>query len=109
MIMRPDTLIKMKRIEIVVDEEALGDLLGLCRTAGVRGDTFIKHAGGLGSRGERQPDDYALDEKNAWVVLACEEQQAERVVTALRPRLKEFGGMCLVSDCDWVIGPAVSY
>jgi nitrogen regulatory protein P-II 1 len=43
------------------------------------------------------------------VILACEEQQAERMVMALRPRLKEFGGMCLVSDCDWVIGPAVSY
>lgn len=109
MIMRPDTLIRMKRIEIVVDEEALGDLLGLCRMAGVRGYTFIKHAGGLGSRGERLPDDYALDEKNAVVILACEEQQADRVVTALRPRLKEFGGMCLVSDCDWVIGPAASY
>lgn len=109
MIMRPDTLITMKRIEIVVDEEALGDLLELCRTAGVRGYTFIKHAGGLGSRGERLPDDYALEEKNAVVILACEEQQAERVVTALRPRLKEWGGMCLVSDCDWVIGPAASY
>ncbi|GAB1720077.1 MAG: hypothetical protein NTAFB09_18080 [Nitrosospira sp.] len=109
MIMRPDTLIRMKRIEIVVDEEALGDLLGLCRTAGVRGYTFIKHAGGLGSRGERLPDDYALEEKNAVVILACEEQQAERIVTALRPRLKEWGGMCLVSDCDWVIGPAASY
>lgn len=109
MFMRPDTLIAMKRIEIVVDEEALGDLLGLCRTASVRGYTFIKHAGGLGSRGERRPDDYALEEKNAVVILACEEQQAERLVMALRPRLKEFGGMCLISDCGWVIGPAASY
>jgi nitrogen regulatory protein PII len=109
MIMRSDTLIAMKRIEIVIEEEALGDLLGLCRTAGVRGYTFIKHAGGLGSRGERHPDDYALEEKNAVVILACEEKQAERVIEALRPRLKDFGGMCLVSDCQWVIGPAVSY
>jgi nitrogen regulatory protein P-II 1 len=109
MIMRPDTLIAMKRIEIVIEEEALGDLLGLCRSVDVRGYTFIKHAGGLGSRGERLPDDYALGEKNAVVILACEEKQAERIVTALRPKLKDFGGMCLVSDCEWVIGPAVSY
>lgn len=109
MMMRPDTLISMKRIEIVVDEEAVGDLLGLCRSAGVRGYTVLSHAGGLGSRGERRPDDYALEEKNAVVILACEEKQAERVVMAIRPRLKEFGGMCLISDCEWVIGPAVSY
>jgi nitrogen regulatory protein PII len=109
MIMRPDTLISMKRVEIVIDEEALGDLVGLLRSAGVRGYTFIKHAGGLGSRGERHPDDYGLEEKNAVVILACEEKQAERVIMALRPKLKDFGGMCLVSDCEWVIGPAVSY
>lgn len=107
--MSSDVLIPLKRIEIVIDEEALGKLLGLLRTAGVRGYTFIKHAGGLGSRGERLPDDYALEEKNALVILACEEKQAERLVMALRPRLKEFGGMCLISNCEWVIGPAVSY
>jgi nitrogen regulatory protein PII len=109
MIMRPDTLIAMKRVEIVVDEEALGGLLELLRSVGTRGYTFMKQAGGLGSRGERLPDSFGLEEKNAVVILACEEKQAERVVTELRPRLKEFGGMCLVSECQWVIGPAVSY
>ncbi len=53
MIMRPDTLIAMKRIEIVIEEEALGDLLGLCRIAGVRGYTFMKHAGGPGISGRK--------------------------------------------------------
>ncbi|ARO89002.1 transcriptional regulator [Nitrosospira lacus] len=99
----------MKRIDIVIDEEALDDLLELCRAAGVRGYTVIKQAGGLGSRGERRPDDYALEEKNAVVILACEEKQAERIIMSLRPKLKDFGGMCLLSDCQWVIGPAVSY
>ncbi|MEO7560741.1 MAG: transcriptional regulator [Nitrosospira sp.] len=107
--MSSDVLIPLKRIEIVVDEEALGKLLGLLRTAGVRGYTTIKQAGGLGSRGERRPEDYALEEKNAVVILACEEKQAERIIMTIRPRLKEFGGMCLISDCEWVIGPAVSY
>ncbi|HET7061792.1 MAG TPA: transcriptional regulator [Nitrosospira sp.] len=107
--MRTDALIAMKRIEIVIEEESLGDLIGLFKSVNVRGYTFIKHAGGLGTRGERHPDDYALQEKNAVVILACEENQAERVINAIRPRLKDFGGMCLVSDCQWVIGPAVSY
>ena len=99
---RADVLISMIRIEIVIDEEKLGDLI-------VRGYTFMRHGGGLGSRGERRPDDIALEERNAIVILACEEKQAERVVMALRPKLKEYGGMCLMSDCKWVIGPAASY
>ena len=104
-----DATIAMKRIEIVIDEEKLEELIALFNEVGVRGYTFIKQAGGLGSRGERRPDDIALEEKNAVIILACEEKQAERLVMTLRPKLKDFGGMCLVSDCEWVIGPAVSY
>lgn len=101
--------ITLKRIEIVIDEEKLEDLITLLTQAGVRGYTFIKQAGGLGSRGTRRPDDLFFEQHNAMFILACEEKQAERLIMALRPKLKEFGGMCLVSDCEWVIGPAVSY
>jgi len=104
-----DATIAMKRIEIVIDEEKLEELIALFNEVGVRGYTFIKQAGGLGSRGTRRPDDLFFEQTNAMLILACEGKQAERLVSALRPKLKEFGGMCLVSDCDWVIGPAVSY
>lgn len=101
--------IAMKRIEIVIDEEKLEELIALLGTVDVRGYTFIKNTGGLGSRGTRRPDDLFFEEHNAMVILACQGEQAQRVVSALRPRLKEFGGMCLVSDCLWVEGPTVSY
>jgi nitrogen regulatory protein PII len=109
MTLKPEILLSMKRIEIVVSEESLRELLDLFREAKVRGYTVIKRAGGLGSRGERNPDDYVFVEENAVMVLACEESQAERIVTMLQPRLREFGGMCIVSDCQWVIGPPRSY
>lgn len=109
MTLRADIFISMKRIEIVVDEESLKELIELCQKANIRGYTVIKKVGGLGSRGERNPEDYSLEEENAVMVVACGEDQAERLVMLLRPRLKELGGMCLVSDCQWVIGPAVSY
>jgi nitrogen regulatory protein PII len=109
MTLKPEILLSMKRIEIVVSEESLRELLDLFREAKVRGYTVIKRAGGLGSRGERNPDDYVFVEENAVMVLACEESQAERIVTMLLPKLREFGGMCLISDCQWVIGPPPSY
>ena len=43
------------------------------------------------------------------IVLACKEDQAQKVVNELRPSLKGFGGMCLISDCLWLEGPTVSY
>lgn len=101
--------ITLKRLEIVIDEEKLEELINILNEVGIRGYTFIKQAGGLGSRGTRRPDDIFFEQTNAMFILACEEKQAERLVTALRPRLKEFGGMCLISDCEWVIGPAASY
>jgi nitrogen regulatory protein PII len=109
MALSTDILIPMKRIEIVVTDESLNDLIELFREAKVRGYTVIRKAGGLGSRGERNPEYYPLEEENAVMVLACEEEQAEKIIMMLRPKMKEFGGMCLISDCQWVIGPAVSY
>ena len=109
MTLRTDIFISMKRIEIVVDEESLNELIDLCQEAEIRGYTVIKKAGGLGSRGERDPEDYPLEEENAVMVIACGEDQAEKLIMLLRPRLKDLGGMCLVSDCRWVKGPPVSY
>jgi nitrogen regulatory protein PII len=109
MVLGPEILKSMKRIEIVINEESLDDLLKLFRDANVRGYTVIRRAGGLGSTGERDPDDYALEQPNAVMVLACEADQAEKVIMMLHPRLREFGGVCLVSDCQWTIGSAVSY
>ena len=109
MLLGTEILIAMKRIEIVVARESLNELVDLLREAEIRGYTVIRKAGGLGSRGERDPEDYPLEEENAVMVIACEEELAERLIMLLRPRLKDLGGMCLVSDCQWVIGPAVSY
>jgi nitrogen regulatory protein PII len=101
--------IAMKRFEIVIGIEQLEQLMELLEKCGVRGYTVIKNAGGLGSRGTRDPDDVLMEEENVVVVLACKEEQAQRVLNELRPVMKGFGGMCLISDCHWVEGPAASY
>lgn len=101
--------IAMKRFEIVIGIEQLEQLMELLEKTGVRGYTVIKNAGGYGSRGARNPDDVLMEQENVVVVLACKEDQAQRVLNELRPVMKALGGMCLISDCNWVEGPAVSY
>lgn len=101
--------IAMKRFEIVVGVEQLEQLTELLDRCSVRGYTVVKNIGGLGSRGVRDPSDVLLEQENVMVVLACKEDQAQRIVNELRPVLKSLGGMCLISDCLWLEGPAVSY
>ena len=55
MTLKPEILLSMKRIEIVVSEESLRELLDLFREAKVRGYTVIKRAGGLGSQWGAKP------------------------------------------------------
>lgn len=101
--------IAMKRFEIVVGIEQLEKLTELLDRCSVRGYTVLKNAGGLGSRGIRDPGDVLMEQENVMVVLACKDDQAQRVLDELRPALKKLGGMCLISECMWVEGPAVSY
>jgi hypothetical protein len=35
-------------------------------------------------------------------LIACSEDQAQRIVEIVRPVLKRYGGICLVSDAMWV-------
>lgn len=101
--------IAMKRFEVVIGVEQLEQLMELLEKTQVRGYTVIKNAGGYGSRGVRDPGDVLMEQENVVVVLACKEDQAQKVLNELRPAMKTLGGMCLISDCNWVEGPAVSY
>lgn len=91
--------IVMKRFEIVIGTEQLNQLIELLERSGIRGYTVIKGAGGLGTRGIRNPDDVLLTDENAVIIFACKEDQAQKVLDELRPAMKGFGGMCLISNC----------
>ena len=67
--------IAMKRFEIVVGIEQLERLTELLEKCEVRGYTVLKNAGGLGSRGMRNPDDVLMEQENVMVVLACKEDR----------------------------------
>ena len=88
----------VKRIEIVIDSPHLSRLLDALNRAGTPGYTILQPAHGRGDRGSRLGDDVSAALDNAYVLVACNAAQAEKLVDAVRPLLHEAGGLCLVSD-----------
>jgi len=104
--MVPDTeiYVSMKRIEIVVHEGSLEELIEVFEEADIKGYTVIKKVGGYGSTGERDQDDFILEQYNSAILLVCDETQASHLLSILQPRLKDFGGICLINDCQRILG-----
>jgi nitrogen regulatory protein PII len=93
----------VKRIEIVVEALVLRRVTKIVDAAGIKGYTVLRNVEGKGGHGERFEDELVDTHRNALVVVACEAAQVEPLLAALRPLLTRFGGMCLVSDAQWVV------
>jgi nitrogen regulatory protein PII len=93
----------VKRVEIVVDSVELPRVLRLVESCGVSGYTVIGGVTGKGERGERAGDDLTDVFRNSYVLTACPEEQLAALVAAVRPVLERYGGVCLVSDAQWII------
>lgn len=91
----------VKRIEIVIEEIELENVIEELDRIGVVGYTVVPHAGGRGERGVRYENLQGLG--NVLMTIACNDEQAAKVIEAIRPILKRYGGVCLVSDAMWVI------
>jgi nitrogen regulatory protein PII len=93
----------VKRIEIVIDSLELAHLLKALEQAGVSGYTVIRDVAGMGDRGARTGDQLSDIFKNSYMIIACPEEQMQALVDAIRPSLQRFGGICLVSDAQWIV------
>lgn len=96
-------MLNVKRIELVIEAVEKPKVIEILKSININHYTIYKHVGGQGERGMR--DEIAFGEKfeNVTFVLTCPEFELMTVVEAIRPLLKRFGGMCLVSDALWVI------
>ena len=93
----------VKRIELVVDAHHVDRIVGVLLAAGVDGYTVLRNASGWGDRGDRHPDGITGAFENCLILCACDEAQAEKLGIDLKPVLKKYGGVGLVSDAKWML------
>ncbi len=92
----------VKRIDIVVPEHLLREVLALLDRHRPGGYTVMRGLFGKGDRGVQSGDGLSGEFSNAAILVACAEPVAGPLLEELRPLLERFGGMCLVSDAQWL-------
>lgn len=93
----------VKKVEIVAESDFMPKIVRLFEKENINGYTVIRNASGKGDKGVR--DGYGLTDvfQNNYILLACTQEELERITEPLRALLKRIGGMCLVSDAQWLI------
>jgi nitrogen regulatory protein PII len=96
-------MFSVKRIELVIEAIEKEKVIATLKSININSYTIYHNVGGDGERGTR--DELAFGEKfeNVTFVIACPEKNLMPIIESLRPILKKYGGMCLVSDAQWVI------
>jgi len=92
----------VKRFELVVESGAAGRFLDALDSMGLPHRTVIPGIYGQGQQGTRGGDPFSTFD-NTFVLVAVPPERADELVTALRPLLQSLGGMCMVSDAQWVL------
>ena len=92
-----------KRIEIVIETSMVPKLTALIRQFGLDGYTLVPDVRGSGDRGMRRADELSGESSNCLVLIACDDQAlVETFMEGVRPLLVRAGGICLVSDAQWL-------
>ncbi len=92
----------VKRVEIICETAGLEEIRRLLERAGVSGFTVFNNVTGQGGRGRREDDELTGVFRNCCVMTACAPEQAARIAERLRPVLRRYSGVCLVSDAMWL-------
>ena len=92
----------VKRIEIVVDALHARRVIEALRAQGLEGYTLIRGVSGSGERGAQLGDEITGVSNNNYILTTCPPETLDAVTAALRPLLRRFGGVCLVSDARWL-------
>jgi len=88
----------LKRIEIITLSITAESLCRKLDKAGAPGYTVLPDVQGSGKRGKRMSDELTGVSQNCMIIVACPEAQLEAILRVVRPVIKNYGGLCMVSD-----------
>jgi nitrogen regulatory protein PII len=92
-----------KRIEIVIEQTLARRLAERLDELGAPGYTVIHGVSGRGDRGLRQADEVTGTFNNSLFLIACPDDDLVSIlVEGVRPLLTRVGGICLVSEAQWL-------
>lgn len=92
----------VKKVEIVTISLEMSKVLEVLEEVGITGYTVIRDVIGKGERGLTANDLEKDVLSNRYVMTVCTAEQEELLVEAIRPILKKFGGVCIISDAKWI-------
>ncbi len=92
----------VKRVEVVVESVHEHAVAKLIDQAGADGYTLLRNVVGHGERGERDAQGLTGVFRNVCFIVAVDPDQAETLAESVRPLLRDYGGLCLVSDAQRV-------
>jgi len=92
----------IKRIDIVINAVEKEHLYQLLQKQGMNNFTLFEEVKGRGDRGWQDGSGLTESFKNVSVMLACEQEDFDNIKEPLRIFLKKVGGICLVSDAQWL-------
>ncbi len=91
----------IKRVEVILPKFESSELIEALESKKISDYTLMPSVSGRGDRGRTLPALGDLD--NSYLLVACEMERLEDIVETIRPFLRRYGGICLVSDAQWVL------
>lgn len=88
----------VSKVEIIIDSLEVEHVVKFLDEIGVSGYSIINDVIGKGHRGVRSGFELTDLFKNSYIMVICDEKEMHKIVEAIRPIIKKFGGICIVSD-----------
>ncbi len=93
-----------KKIEIIIESIQLPKLVRLMNKLELPGYSIIHDVTGHGSHGDHDAEDQLTEVlTNSYITVICDEEQSQKLIEQVKPKLAKYGGICFVSDVHLVL------
>ncbi|MGF1678609.1 MAG: P-II family nitrogen regulator [Candidatus Methylacidiphilales bacterium] len=91
-----------KKIEIITNSVELPAMERLFEQLRIPGYSVIPGVTGSGHRGRVSGDEMTGIFTNVYILVAVPSSQMEALLSAVQPKIQKYGGICLVSDVEYL-------